>query len=211
MTAATATEERLLRAAERLFAERGVGAVSLRAVMQEAGTNVASVHYHFGSKEALLEAVVRSRIEDVTRSRQAILDVLGERGGAVDAASLALAFVRPVLDVVEAGAADWVRVIGQLLATNDPGLAPISETFFDRNATFVGLMRQLDPTLSAPTIGFRLMQAMTLSIQVLGDLDRVSALMGGGRKPWSADQVVDQLVDVVTAVLAGPPPHQETH
>ncbi len=201
----TATESRLLEAAQRLFAEHGVGAVSLRAVMQEAGTNVAAVHYHFGSKDALLEAVVRSRIEDVTRSRQALLDVLVEGTGDVSARALALAFVRPVLDVVEAGGADWVRVIGQLLAANDPALAPISETFFDRNAEFVALMRRLDPELPPQTISFRLVQAMTLSIQVLGDVDRVRSLMGGGRRPWSAEQVVDQLVDVVTAVLAGPP------
>ncbi|MGH9896848.1 MAG: helix-turn-helix domain-containing protein, partial [bacterium] len=48
----TPTERRLLLAAERLFADRGIDAVSLRAIMAAAGTNVASVHYHFGSKSA---------------------------------------------------------------------------------------------------------------------------------------------------------------
>ena len=52
-----ASRELLLTVAERLFAERGVDAVSLRAVMAEAGTNVAAIHYHFGSKEALIQAL----------------------------------------------------------------------------------------------------------------------------------------------------------
>ena len=48
------TKERLLDAAERLFAERGFEGASLRAVTQAAGTSVSAANYHFGSKEALL-------------------------------------------------------------------------------------------------------------------------------------------------------------
>lgn len=205
MSARAATDTRLLRAAERLFAEHGVGAVSLRAVMQEAGTNVAAVHYHFGSKEALVEAVVRTRIGQVTDARNALLDAPTEGAEKIEARSLALAFVRPVLDVVESGGEDWVRVISQLLASNDPGLTPISHTFHERNARFVELMVRLDPQLATETISFRLAQAMALTLQILGDVDRVRALMGGADEEWTTDQVVDQLVDVVTAVLAGPP------
>ncbi|MFL6021967.1 MAG: TetR/AcrR family transcriptional regulator [Marmoricola sp.] len=201
-----ATESRLVEAAERLFAERGVGAVSLRAVMQAAGTNVAAVHYYFGSKDALVAAVVTSRIDAVTRSRSAILDAL-PAAEEISARELALAFIRPVLDVVESGGSAWVRVISHLLAGNDAALAPISDTFFDRNADFVALLGRREPDLPASTISFRLAQAMTLTLQVLGDVDRVGSLMGGAEQPWSPDQVVDQLVGVVAAVLAGPP-HQ---
>lgn len=206
MTPSAGTDTRLLRTAERLFAERGVGAVSLRAVMQEAGTNVAAVHYHFGSKEVLLEAVVRSRIGQVTDARNALLDALSDGTREVDARSLALAFIRPVLDVIEGGGRDWVRLIGRLLATNDPALAPISQTFYDRNARFVDLITRLDPQVTTETIAFRLAQAMTMSLQVLGDVDRVRALMGGDDGEWKTDQVIDQLVDVVASILAGPDP-----
>ena len=51
------TRERLLDAAEHLFAHHGIGSTSLRSITAEAETNLASVHYHFGSKEALIEAV----------------------------------------------------------------------------------------------------------------------------------------------------------
>ena len=56
------TDQRLIAAAERLFAEQGVGAVSLRAVMQAAQANVASVHYHFGSKRGLVVALLEDRL-----------------------------------------------------------------------------------------------------------------------------------------------------
>ncbi|KAA9166405.1 TetR/AcrR family transcriptional regulator [Amycolatopsis acidicola] len=195
------TEERLVRAAERLFAARGVAAVSLRAVMQEAGTNVAAVHYHFGSKAALVDAVVRGRRDQITEARDALLDAVE----VPDARALALAFIQPVLDLVESGGGDWVRVIGQLLETNDPALTPISETFYERNARFVDLMSRLEPRPDEDTIAFRLTQAMGLTLRVLGDLDRVRALMAGAGAAWTARQVVAQLTDVVTAVLAGPP------
>ena len=90
------TRERLISAAERLFAEYGVGAVSLRAVMQEAGANVASVHYHFGSKPALVEAVVRTRIEQVTQGREAVLQGIDQP----DPQALARAFIQPVVDAI---------------------------------------------------------------------------------------------------------------
>lgn len=49
---------RLLQAARRLFAERGLAATSIRDLAQEAGVNVAAVNYHFGDKEQLyLEAL----------------------------------------------------------------------------------------------------------------------------------------------------------
>ncbi|MDP2774389.1 MAG: helix-turn-helix domain-containing protein, partial [Nocardioides sp.] len=48
------TERRLLLAAERLFAQQGIAATSLRSIMAAAEANVAAVHYHFGSKDELL-------------------------------------------------------------------------------------------------------------------------------------------------------------
>ena len=51
----TTTRVKLLDAAERLFAQTGIGGTSLRAITSEANTNLASIHYHFGGKEALLQ------------------------------------------------------------------------------------------------------------------------------------------------------------
>ena len=195
-----ATRERLIAAAERLFAERGVGAVSLRAVMQEAQANVASVHYHFGSKPALVEAVVRTRMGQVSDGRAAMLADLTDP----EPRALAEAFIQPVLDVIADGGGDWVRVIGQLLASNDAALSPISESFLARNARFVELLGRLDPPPSPAAVGFRLSQAMTLTLNVLGNLDRTRSLLSGDNPGWSDEEVVRQLLDVVTAVLAGP-------
>ena len=56
------TRERILDVAERLFADSGFASTSLRDITAEAGVNLAAVNYHFGSKEALLGAILERRI-----------------------------------------------------------------------------------------------------------------------------------------------------
>ena len=56
------TRERILDVAERLFMENGYEATSMRTITSEAEENLASVNYHFGSKEALVCEVFRRRL-----------------------------------------------------------------------------------------------------------------------------------------------------
>src|SRR3989442_13609471 len=76
------TRERLLEAAERLFAERGFRATSVRALTSEAGCNVASVNYHFGGKEGLYREMFRRRLVALREQRIAgIRRAMDETGG----------------------------------------------------------------------------------------------------------------------------------
>ncbi|MFJ5288450.1 TetR family transcriptional regulator [Streptomyces sp. NPDC088348] len=67
------TRARLLDEAERLFLERGYELVSVRAVNAAAGMNPAAVHYHFGSKEDLVVALLQSRLGPLWADRLATL------------------------------------------------------------------------------------------------------------------------------------------
>ena len=69
---ARAVEERrqaILDVAEALFAENGIAGTSVRSILAAAGANVAAVHYHFGSKEKLVEEVFRRRAETIAIER----------------------------------------------------------------------------------------------------------------------------------------------
>ena len=68
------TKDRILDAAERLFAEHGYKGTSLRNVITAAGVNLAAVHYHYGSKEALLDAIVERRATPVNIERLQLLE-----------------------------------------------------------------------------------------------------------------------------------------
>jgi AcrR family transcriptional regulator len=68
------TKERLLDTAERLFAESGIQATSLREITEKAEANLAAVNYHFHSKEALVEAVFARRLIPLNAERIRLLD-----------------------------------------------------------------------------------------------------------------------------------------
>ena len=80
------TKERLLDAAEALFGDRGIAAVSVRDITAQADANIAAVNYHFGGKDALFLAVLNRRMEPLNAERLRLLDLveaatqLGEGG-----------------------------------------------------------------------------------------------------------------------------------
>ncbi|MEO3848581.1 TetR/AcrR family transcriptional regulator [Streptomyces sp. B8F3] len=120
----TATRTRLLDAAERLFAEHGFAATSLRTVTDAAEANVAAVNYHFGSKEGLLRAVVERAMAAVNRERMRLLDALRTAAGPPGAADLVRAFVTTGAHVgdPEAGGADLRRFLGRVVCEPDPAI-----------------------------------------------------------------------------------------
>ena len=75
------TREKILDTAERLIGEQGYAATSLRQIITEAGVNLAAVHYHFGSKEELLDAVVMRKAGPVNEARLAALDLVEQEAG----------------------------------------------------------------------------------------------------------------------------------
>ena len=91
------TAERILDAAEELFADLGFDATSTRAITTRAGVNLAAVNYHYGSKDALIEAVFARRLVPLNRERLELLDRVEARAGAGGPAveSIVEAFVRP--------------------------------------------------------------------------------------------------------------------
>ncbi|MFW6201535.1 MAG: TetR/AcrR family transcriptional regulator [Gemmatimonadota bacterium] len=99
------TRDRLLDAAEELFAERGFDGTSIRAVTRRAGANPASVHYHFGGKEELLRAVFDRILTPVTRERLALLEAAeaGAPDGRPDVEAVLRAFIAPDLELIRTG------------------------------------------------------------------------------------------------------------
>jgi len=97
MTTTQGTKERILDTAEALFARHGFASTSVRTVTRQAEVNLASVSYHFGSKDALIRAVLARRIEPLNRERITRLDRV-ERDG-VSLERVLSAFVAPALEL----------------------------------------------------------------------------------------------------------------
>lgn len=158
------TRERLLDAAERLFADDGIGRTSLRAITLAAGVNVAAIHYHFGSKEALLEAVLTRRIAPVNRERlQRLAAIEAPAGdGALPLEALVEAFLAPVLRLVwESGSERLAVLFGRLDMEPVELVAPLMrEQFGEVARRFRTALGRSLPGLSEAEIAWRLHYAV---------------------------------------------------
>jgi len=112
------TRTRILEAAEELFMQHGFGGTSMRQLTAKAGANLAAVNYHFGSKDALIEAVFRRRLDPMNAGRIAELDRLEREAGGRPLAPEAIirAFVGASLRMIEdakCGGRNFIRLLGR--------------------------------------------------------------------------------------------------
>lgn len=90
------TQLQLLTAAERLFAEEGIDVVSTRRISAAADQrNTSALHYHFGGKEALLDAILEYRMEPINRRRLELLVDIERKGLGSDVRALVEVLVLP--------------------------------------------------------------------------------------------------------------------
>ena len=110
------TRTRILDAAEELFMQHGFEGTSMRQLTARAGVNLAAVNYHFGSKDALIEAVFKRRLDPMNAERVAALDALEKDGPALTSVDIIRAFVVPSLRLIEdakGGGRNFIRLLGR--------------------------------------------------------------------------------------------------
>jgi len=164
--AAEVTRERILNADEKLFAERGITSTSMRALTHAAGVNLASAHYHFGSKEALLDAVVESRarplnVVRISRLETHLEDCAGERP---KVEAIFRAFLMPALEkVTDAPEANrhLPRLFARVEAQPPEVLEPLYRKHFGSVASrFVDALQCALPGLPKEVVADRFRLAM---------------------------------------------------
>jgi AcrR family transcriptional regulator len=101
--------ERILNAAERIFEEQGLDAVSLRAVTGEAGVNIAAVNYYFGSKAALLKAMTQRFFTSVNDEQLRLLEAM-ENLESFTVSDLLTAYATPIFALFDTPRGrEWVQ------------------------------------------------------------------------------------------------------
>ncbi len=143
----TDTKEKILDTAERLFSQQGYDATSLRHIIAEAGVNLAAIHYHFGSKQELLDELVTRKAAPVNEERLRLLDrAEAEAGDAAPPVEKILhAFLFPI-SRAEAENPRFVRLMGRIQA--EGLLLPVVQRNFQPLITrFLTAMRKALPEL----------------------------------------------------------------
>jgi AcrR family transcriptional regulator len=167
-------KERLLDAAERLFAERGFEGTSMRALTQAAGLSVSAANYHFGSKDELLRATLLRRVDPVNRRRLAQLDALEAAAAPPSLESLITCFLGPAVEQFEAmrqrGERSFARHVLARLYTDPPELVNRlkSELFGEVNDRFAAALARALPGVAGERIPFLLQLATGTMVHVIG-------------------------------------------
>jgi len=191
------TPLRLLDAAERLVGERGVEGVSLRAINAAAGSNVAAAHYHFGSKAALVRAVLDRRMSRLALDRRDRLGAI-EHEVAPHPAAVATVIVRPLFEFGQTReGAGYVRFLAALGRGGDEWLAVVDEAFRPQWELLAPVLTRALPGLDEPRRALRLKIASDAMLQMLAQPDRYAGEL-------DADAYGDEVVAVFTGILSGP-------
>jgi len=161
------TKQLILDTAEQLFARKGFQATSMRDITGTAGVNLSSVNYHFGSKEALLEAVFERRLTPLNEKRLEALRNVIENAGKLKRRPKVIeifrAFIDPTIQIRESGegAEDFIALVGQSLASPD---GTVRKVFIQRLipvfSVLAAALREALPDLPEKKLAWRLHFAM---------------------------------------------------
>jgi AcrR family transcriptional regulator len=194
------TRERLLSAGERLFATRGIDAVSVRDITDAAGANLAAINYHFGSRHGLIVAIVQRRADQLGQRRSELLDEL-ERAGAVDLRSVIQAMVLPTAELVAADPSGRFYVSFLAALDDHPELMPVLDVFDASTNRYLHVLERATPGMPEPVRVLRFAVAKYLTYRLLGQPD-------GPIHTWvqrhgaAIEDPVGSLVDLVTGMFA---------
>ena len=201
------TKEQILDAAESLFAEHGIEAVPLRRIIAEAEVNSAAIHYHFGSKEELVRAVLRRRFDPINRERIVLLNQaeLSGVGGRPSVESVLYALVAPPFRL-DPGV-QYRRLAGRLFTERSGYLEIIFDDLFrEVEQRFNEALANALPDLPDKERSWRTFMAMGSMIFILREQEWIGKASGGLCVVEDPEGTIARLVQFMAAGLKAPVP-----
>jgi AcrR family transcriptional regulator len=191
------TKACLLDAAERLFAERGFAATSLRAITAAAGVNLAAVNYHFRSKQALLEAVYARRLGPLNQRRLQMLDEAEARAGRHPT-------LRLRAELAHSGAS-FQRLMGRLVSEPGEHVQTIfQDQFVELAARFHAVLAKALPKLPPVDLLWRIHFTIGAMAFTMAGTHILKVLAGNRCDPSDVEGTIRRLVTFLAAGLRAP-------
>jgi len=200
---ASKTRSQIVQAAEKLFAEKGFRAMTLRDVTKEARVNLAAVNYHFGSKTKLMRAVIHRRFEPINTQRLARLDALiTEHSPApIPLKAIFEALFRPLFNhAIHANRPDraLIQMIGRALTEPADFMRNMHKEFFvELSHRFINELKRTCPELPDEDLQFRFFLAVSTMLGAITEQVRLENISGGKLDGQDFDKLCNELTAFV--------------
>ena len=194
-TARFSTKDRILDAAEELFAQFGFAGTSLRQVTSRADVNIAAVNYHFGSKENLVNEVFRRRMDEMSTQRLAALQASVEQHPG-ELEPILSAFVEPALAMAQDrhGGGAFVRVVARAYAEKNEKLRKfLSDHYGHVLREFAKAIAKTVPDLSKEELYWRLdflAGSLTYAMADFGLIKRPAGVSEAAHRQRAAHELI---------------------
>ena len=200
--------ERILHAAEQLFAEHGMSGVGLRAISAAAEVNLASIAYHFGSKDGLLEALFALRATPIAEERVRLLDEAEKQAaGAPKLEDILDAFVRPALTMgsQRSGGPAFGRLRARLATEPETLSRKILSNAFDASShRFIDAIARALPHLPRAEVEWRFHFMLGAMYYTMANSGRIQALTGGRCDPGDVRRALRHMIPFLAAGFRSP-------
>ena len=201
------TRTAILAAAERLYADRGFGDVTLRDIVAEANVNLAAVNYHFGSKDELIAELFVTRSLALNRERLRELKAAEDAGGGTaEISDILRALVGPTLrgclgpnNQRSTAARFMIRVSIESV----PPIRRIRNREIDHLRKFIAAMRHSLPAHSDVELYWGLHFALAMAQQTVRDSERLTKLSDGKCDVDDVEGIIERVVAVAVMGLMG--------
>jgi AcrR family transcriptional regulator len=199
------TRSAILAAAERLYADRGFGDVTLRDIVAEANVNLAAVNYHFGSKDELIAELFVSRSIQTNRERLNELKAAEERGGGrASIEEIVRALVGPTLRGClgpDREGSTAARFMIRASIESVPPIRRIKNREIDHLRKFVAAMRRALPGRDEAEIYWGLHFALSMAHHTIRERERLAKLSDGKCDLNDVQAIVERVVSVAVMAL----------
>lgn len=214
-TEAQSVRERILHAAERLFAEHGMSGVGLRTITAAAKVNLASISYHFGSKDGLLEALFAARAAPIAEERlRGLAECLAKSDGKPSLEDILEAFVRPTL-TLGPQSPDGGQAFGRLrarLATEPEKLARkiLAKAFDTSSKKYLDAIADALPDIPRSEVEWRFHFMLGAMFYTMANSGRIQALTNGRCDPGDVKRALNHMIPFLAAGFRSAPAPQDS-
>jgi AcrR family transcriptional regulator len=200
--AAPISRDRILDAAEELFADRGFHGVSIRDITEVAAARLASVNYHFKSKENLYSEILKRRAQWIIQERERLLtEALAIKGSPEEIVrGIVKSFVHPLLEKSLNGGRGWKNYCRLLADTTGSGLhaRELIATLFNPLALkFIHAIELVFPKADKYAVHYCYQLMLGSTVYIFSENGRIESITKGKYKSSDLMRISDKLIEFI--------------